>query len=104
MNQKKLIVGEDMICPITKRHCDDECCPVGASCNLSSDVFSDNSEMVSIQRKPTAVWSDWKTELAEMKNCPQRQDGMKDQLKDLYAFACKLGFYDAADFINQYRK
>jgi hypothetical protein len=27
-------VGEDMICPRTKKHCDDECCPIGATCNL----------------------------------------------------------------------
>lgn len=30
-------VGEDMICPVTKQHCDDECCPPGATCNLSND-------------------------------------------------------------------
>lgn len=34
---KNNIVGEDMICPTTKQHCDDECCPVGAICNLSYD-------------------------------------------------------------------
>jgi hypothetical protein len=38
---EKLIVKEDMICPITKEHCDDECCPVGAICNLSSDDIQD---------------------------------------------------------------
>ena len=27
-------VKEDMICPATKKHCDDECCPPGAECNL----------------------------------------------------------------------
>lgn len=32
----KYIVKEDMICPITKEHCDDECCPVGSECNLSA--------------------------------------------------------------------
>ncbi len=35
MKNEKLIVGADMICPVTKQHCDDECCPVGAECNLS---------------------------------------------------------------------
>jgi hypothetical protein len=34
---EKLIVKEDMICPVTKNHCDDECCPVGAECNMASD-------------------------------------------------------------------
>jgi len=31
-----MIVGEDMICPMTNKHCDDECCPVGAICNLAN--------------------------------------------------------------------
>lgn len=35
------IVKEDMICPVTKEHCDDECCPVGAYCNMASDVDLD---------------------------------------------------------------
>ena len=33
--EKKLFVKEDMICPISNHHCDDECCTVGAECNLS---------------------------------------------------------------------
>lgn len=32
---KNFIVKEDMICPVTKKHCDDECCPVGSECNIS---------------------------------------------------------------------
>lgn len=31
----KLIVSEDMICPVTEKHCDDECCTVGSECNMS---------------------------------------------------------------------
>lgn len=34
---KDLIIKEDGICPITKKHCDDECCPVGATCNMGND-------------------------------------------------------------------
>ena len=34
-NELRYIVGEDMICPITKEHCDDECCTVGSICNVS---------------------------------------------------------------------
>jgi len=33
---KKYIVGEDMICPVRKEHCDDECCTVGSECNLGN--------------------------------------------------------------------
>lgn len=40
---EKLIVKEDMICPITKKHCDDECCPVGAECNMGGDDIKDPS-------------------------------------------------------------
>jgi hypothetical protein len=34
---KKITVGEDMICPVTKVHCDDECCTVGSECNVSGN-------------------------------------------------------------------
>jgi len=37
-NTNEFIVGENMICPISKKHCDDECCPVGSQCNLSGDI------------------------------------------------------------------
>lgn len=39
-NVKDLVVGEDMICPITKLHCEDECCPVGSICNLGENDIS----------------------------------------------------------------
>ena len=31
---------------------------------------------------------------------PQRQDSLKDQLADLAKIANRLGFYDAADFLE----
>lgn len=41
-----------------------------------------------------------KAELAKLTQQPQRQDGNIDQLRDLHAFAVKLGLYDAADLIK----
>lgn len=41
-----------------------------------------------------------KAELKKLSTQPQRQDGAIDQLRDLHAFANKLGLYDAADFIR----
>lgn len=41
-----------------------------------------------------------KFELAKLTQQPQRQDGATDQLRDLHAFANKLGLYDAADLIR----
>lgn len=35
-----MIIKSDGICPTTNKHCDDECCPVGAECNISSDYDS----------------------------------------------------------------
>ena len=43
----------------------------------------------------------WKRELVKVSKCPQRQDGVVDQLSDLVGIANKFGFYDAADFIKQ---
>jgi hypothetical protein len=44
----------------------------------------------------------WKFELEKVKNCPQRQDSLCDQLRDLRIIANKFGFYDAADFLKGY--
>jgi len=39
MKEKKaLIVKDDHICPIAKTYCDNECCPVGSICNISSII------------------------------------------------------------------
>jgi len=39
--ENKLIIGEDGICPQTGNHCDDECCPTGAECNISPEQVGD---------------------------------------------------------------
>ncbi len=39
-------------------------------------------------------------ELAKISQQPQRQDSATDQLRDLHAFAVRLGLYDAADLIK----
>ena len=45
----KFIVKEDMICPIRKVHCEDECCPVGSKCNISETTqevgFEENTSV-----------------------------------------------------------
>ncbi len=38
-----------MICPITKQHCDDECCSVGSECNLGgvsalNEIINENPQ------------------------------------------------------------
>lgn len=41
-----------------------------------------------------------RAELAKLSQQPQRQDAALTQLKDLQAFANRLGLYDAADLIR----
>ena len=41
-----------------------------------------------------------KTLLAQIPQQPQRQDGTDAQLRDLAAFAIRLGLYDAEDVIK----
>lgn len=41
-----------------------------------------------------------KTLLQQIPQQPQRQDSTQAQLSDLYAFAVRLGLYDAADAIR----
>lgn len=45
----------------------------------------------------------WKDELEKIdrENCPQRQDSLTDQMRDLNQIANKFGFYDAADYIRR---
>ena len=40
MNESNFVVQEDMICPISGNHCDDECCVVGSTCNISSEEIT----------------------------------------------------------------
>jgi len=46
MTKKNLIIKEDGICPSTGKHCDDECCPVGATCNLNEGVLTNVQEVL----------------------------------------------------------
>lgn len=43
----------------------------------------------------------WKDEIEKIGDCPQRQDGLIEQLKDLIYVANKLGFYDAAEYLEE---
>jgi hypothetical protein len=45
----------------------------------------------------------WRIELRKIdqKNCPQRQDSLFHQMRDLHAIANTFGFYDAADYIRK---
>lgn len=51
--EKDYTVKDDMICPITKLHCDDECCPVGSTCNMSNiDILNyESPSMENLQIK-----------------------------------------------------
>lgn len=44
--------------------------------------------------------SSWEVEVEKIEVCNQRQDSVLHQLYDLVSIANKLGFYDAADVIN----
>ncbi len=48
--------------------------------------------------------SSWKDELKKISACPQRQDSLNDQLRDLVIVSNKFGFYDASDFIENMLK
>ena len=56
------------------------------------------------RRTTIEVRPDWKTEFGKVKFCEQRQDALLEQLKDLVHVANRLGFYDAADFLNERTK
>ena len=39
--KKKLFIGDDKICPVTKKPCDDETCTPGAECNISGGTMKE---------------------------------------------------------------
>ena len=69
MKEQDYIVKEDMICPVTKAHCDDECCPVGSTCNMSNSEIMDSGDsffseefkekMESRRKELNLKWEGW---------------------------------------------
>ena len=69
MKEQDYIVKEDMICPVTKAHCDDECCPVGSTCNMSNSEIMDSGnsffseefkeKMESRRKELNLKWEGW---------------------------------------------
>lgn len=58
---KDYIVKKDMICPVTEKHCDDECCPEGSICNMkpnSNGLISDVSPIEEETKLKLFVWED----------------------------------------------
>ena len=47
----EILINRDGTCPVTGTPCDDECCPIGAECNASSDDIQDCSPTESINPK-----------------------------------------------------
>ena len=61
--EKDYTVKDDMICPVTNSHCDDECCPVGSTCNMS---YTDIVDCESPSSEPELdVFDEWAEERAE---------------------------------------
>jgi len=48
-----------MICPITKKHCDDECCTIGSECNMSGDEISNTEPEADKERKLLEGFLNW---------------------------------------------
>lgn len=53
------IVKEDMICPKTNLHCDDECCTVGSVCNLDNEQFISPIKQNRIMETTTEAHKAW---------------------------------------------
>jgi hypothetical protein len=78
MKEKDYTVKADMICPVTKAHCDDECCPEGSICNMSSEVIVDTKtsffseefkEKMEARRKELNLkWEGWEENEREHKD------------------------------------
>lgn len=70
--------------------------------NNKEQKVETNTEAAIVGNTVLAAVPTWKSELSKVQNCPQRQDSLCDQLRDLRIIANKFGFYDASDFIKGY--
>lgn len=71
-NNKSMIVGEDMICPVTNKHCDDECCMPGSICNISSNDIKDCAPQKPTNTSDLVEYSDINTpEGRRQRNIPE---------------------------------
>lgn len=70
----------------------------------SADQIGDGSlvfGMDEVGQEPAAQLTDnMQAQLDKIEAQPERQDGMQEQLKDLKAFAAKLGMLKAVEFLN----
>jgi hypothetical protein len=61
-------IGENGICPITGKHCDDETCATESECNVSGrDVIKDAPNLAQDERKAekgNVIWDEWEEALA----------------------------------------
>ncbi len=73
----------------------DSWCPACDENNIYApfDLLEEDSEY----KEVTPIWL---AQLKDIKQCPQRQDSLQDQLRDLRIIANKFGFYDAADYLK----
>lgn len=67
-------------------------------------LFNYNHETANEGNMLLSAVPTWKFELEKIKDCPQRQDSLCDQLRDLRIIANKFGFYDASDFLKGYSR
>lgn len=75
-------------------------------CNelLSSGEVSEDEYVMPFDDWYNAVHREfytWQEEIKNIHQCPQRQDALNNQLRDLIPVANKLGFYDAADYLGK---
>lgn len=76
---EELRIGEDNICPITKKLCDDECCPPGAICNLSGDTIQPTENKI--------VITEWDYKHGDSKfptSMVQKDDRLSEAIMDYY--------------------
>jgi len=77
----------------------DKDCPV-VNREIRQDYICEDCDNEGINSVDELFLSPWKKELKKVNQCPQRQDSLQDQLRDLAIIANKFGLYDANDYLK----
>jgi hypothetical protein len=71
---EKKLINENGICPVTKLHCDDECCPIGATCNMQFNDCKDEEAGVPFVEAPIPPAQKAKFLMFDVNNMPFSDD------------------------------
>lgn len=75
-------IKDDGICPVTNKHCYDECCPTGAECNMQNTSIMD--EEIKLAKGWRQIIKEQKEDPNYVEPTPLTMEELFTRLEELY--------------------